>query len=346
MSRRVTTSALLALATAAALLGGCSGGGQKVGQVRGETTAAIASDHLSAAILLRRAIGVLLAPAVDLSARQTRRRRANAWAAAVRPEASEVPVMYESDTTTPDGIHIHLTMHWDSSYEQTITLPSGQSLSREAGASVWDMFDSTTQIRDTISDGTVLEYTELEQEADMGALKRTYTGTGTLPGGVTVTYELVEADGQFRLTFSASDGIIFQCTVPFVVDMDDDWYIYRPDCVQGVAGSFEGKGGKCDVKLSGYERGWQRLVFTGDGSTSGDSLLSSFAVGADMARGTGTLVQDDLLLGSLAWDANNNGVLTLMDARSEAVTPTASALRFALDLWLRSVALGAPNPGS
>ncbi|MEI6503566.1 MAG: hypothetical protein WCP21_21350, partial [Armatimonadota bacterium] len=206
-----------------------------MGQIRGDRTQAIASDHLSAAILLRRAIGVLLAPMNTDSATQAQRLRRRALAATAQPGKNDVPIMYEDDLVTPDGIHIHITMHWDSSYEETITLPGGRSLLRVAGASVWDMFDSTTQITDTISDGTVLTYTELEQQVGYG-LQRTYTGTGTLPGGITVEYKLFEAGKAFHLRFAASDGIVFKCTVPFVVDLVDDWAIYRPNCVTGVTG--------------------------------------------------------------------------------------------------------------
>jgi len=161
-----------------------------------------------------------------------------------------------------------------------------------------------------------------------------------------VTFSLVEAGTAFQLEFSASDGIVFKCTVPFLVDMVGDWSVYRPDCVTGVVGSFQGQGGQCLVKLSGNASGWQHLRFTGVAGTPTQDLRSSFAVTTNMEQGTGALLQSGQLLGSLAWDASSNGVLTLMDARSQAVTPAASALRFALDLWLRAVALGAPNPGS
>ncbi|MBU0610320.1 MAG: hypothetical protein KKI08_20735, partial [Armatimonadetes bacterium] len=170
-----------------------------------------------------------------------------------------------------------------------------------------------------------------------------WTGTIRLPGGAAMNFTLDRVEGdRDQLQVALPDGSVLTLNIPIRGDLAyrQDW----PRYADGVTGTFTVPGRGATQLQIGAE-----LLPDGDGvwnrwqSAAADGTQGDYALNAD-SSGTGQLQQGGQPVGALRWTDQGVGMLDLLGAGVEAVTPSAAARDFRLDQWVRNTALLGPAP--
>lgn len=328
-------STLVTAATVIGMLGGCSGSGQRIGEVRGDTEQALASDTLTAALLLKRTLRALVEPTVQLSQYRAAR--------GVAPSASSRVgrVIDECDRVWSQG-NVHCIYYANGDSEELWTMTDGTSMHRRCSPTtpVGDDDSWFHSTMDRYSDGTTLSYDTTQYGRYLyGDDLR--TGTITDPEEASIHFAFRRKPDLCTLSFQTDGGLTFEVAlIPFSYDVFD--------ITKRATGSLTSPSGTSTFKLTGdwVGGGWQRLEFSGLAGTPLSGVVSDFSVGPALEWGSGRIMRDGQLVGDLAWDGNVTGRMTLTGLATFAVHPAASAARFDFDGWLHSMAWLSPKPGN
>jgi len=335
MDRRVYWVAIAGVLIWAALLGGCSGAGVPVADVRGDDLRAMAEDHLSAVLLFRSWTNVLhrRMPQADAEGTGTAQGCATALDTEILGDGSTHMWGTNSDCSVFDYI---TTI--DNITTGFIEWPNGMRMD-----GIWYApgFDDTGTLASqhavvTFEDGTQLDYVH---SVDMVTplSPQIMDGSARRRDGQEMDFWLSRTqNAEDHLIIDLPDGAQMEIRIPLQAMPGT---LYWPVFEAGATGTYaNGAGPPLDFEVRGEDDEWNMWRFE-----AGDGTVGTFAVGEEFG-GTGQLLQGDNPIAGLRWDAPTTGTLDIVAATTWQVSPSAAARDFQVDQWIANAIALNPTP--
>ena len=317
---------LAVLAVGIALLG-CSGAGTTAAQVSGARVQTLATDNLSAVVLMGSWLKILY-PATPSPGKCT-------VTTDVYPLGGGA--FHITGTESDCGV-IDYTEQADGSGSGRTTWPGGLSSTKSWSAPVVAGAKQTWQIDQTTPEGAYLNYASV-LDAGLPGAPLLLQGTVTLPDGKTMGFAWERAnDREDLLTLNLPDGSSLEMTVPLArLARQPNQPVYS----SGGEGTFKDAAGvTLKLHFNGSADHWKHWGFTATGGMAGSFSLAQGVSGG----GAGLVTQGGKLAGTLSWLANGKGTLSLLGATVAQLTPSAAAFDFETDRWIHNLGLLGPGP--
>ncbi|NSW56488.1 MAG: hypothetical protein HPY44_10765 [Armatimonadetes bacterium] len=331
MTHLTRSGLALGTITLLVVLGGCSGSGQPVQEVTGQSYKSLATDHLSAVVTVRSWFNIM-------------HQKLGVGAA----QGGCTPTYFEEQLpdgsthawgTTSDCIQYDYVLRPDESGSGTHTRPDGSQTQLQWTTPVWEGDKVTYHTTETLWTGGTLDY-DFSIDFSVPTSLQSWDGYAQLPNTQRMQFRVVrtqEVDDKLWVTLP--DGAMLYVTVPTA---PADGTSYWPVFSSGATGTYTGPSGRTlDFTILGDDASerWQKWVFQGSDGSSG-----SFNLGADLL-GSGTLTDGTQVIGALNWQAGAmTGILDLLAADTTEVTPSAAARDFQIDRWITNMAAMGPAP--
>jgi hypothetical protein len=305
-------------------LAGCSGAGAPASQVSGAPVQSLATDQLSAVTLVSSWSRLLYAQMTTPTVNNTKFFLNGANRNWGTESDGGVFDFYEQKSGQQSG---------------SITWPDGMSVHFYWSAPVITAAAYTYVGHTKFSDGTRFDFSLISNTN--APYPQNWEGSAHLANGQTARFTLnrIEPDSGApsfdTLGVRLPDGSALHLTVPTQTTASS---LFWPTYTSGADGSLVAGSEHLNFHLSGNATQWDKWQFSTTAGAHG-----SFALNSDFS-GAGTLRQGAGLSGSLQWNANALGSLSLLGAAATAVSPSAAAQAFDIDRWLTNAALLGPSP--
>ena len=324
MRLTAATVVLAGIVVAVLCVGGCSGPGVTVQNVRGGTVQTTATDHVTAVLLVKSWFAIIYPKAADGDCGLD-------WDQEVLPDGSVHVWGTNSDCSTFDFVQAP-----DRSGSGARTCPDGRISTMTWTALSQDGSSATQGIQHALWDGTQLAYTWTMDWTIPEAAAQTYEGSATLADGRSMGFVLERTTrAEDHLALALADGSQLEVQVPVRTVQT----VPCPLFAEGAIGVFRSASGhELAFTLTGEQDRWDRWQFTCTDGTWGD-----FALGEDF-EGSGQLTHGERLAGALRWLPTGDGTLDLVAAASAEVVPSAAARDFQIEQWFANLAAMGPTP--
>ena len=318
---------LAVLAVGIAILG-CSGAGTTPAQVAGGPVQALATDNLSAYVLVSSWASILYPPPAG----------AGQCEEVINPPKTLPDGSTEVTGTLTDCGAFDRIETKDKSGHESIKWPNGTSDYTSWSAPVHNGNKVTQQLDEMTPRGAHLKYASIITYGAPGT-PRLYQGTVTLPDLKIMRFAWKRTNEVAdHVTLDLPDGSALEFRVPLV---RRNYQANQPGYTRGAQGSFtDAAGATLKFQLTATGNKWTQWQFTTPGGAAGSFSLANGLSGG----GAGQLTQGGRMVGSLNWLAGGAGSLSLLGTGAWQVTPSAAAIDFETDRWLGNTALLGPAP--
>ena len=325
MTDKAWTSVLCVVSMAALLAAGCSGPGVDIAAIQPVGLQTIASDHISAVVLLKSWLNILYPSADGAGPCEPERHYER------NPDGS----IHFWGTNSDCSVYDHTTQA-DGSGQGTITFSDG-SVAHFTWSAVTIVNGVMSQdVHQEFPDGVTLDFT-FSIDPNPPDYGQSWTGSALMAKGQQMDYTMVRLpDKVDHLHVDLPDGSALDVRIPLTTAPGVRyWPIFDP----GASGHFNAPGGeRLDFALSGEDDYWSHWTFdTADGTSGVFELDEDFG-------GAGNLTRDGSVMAALLWQQDGTGTLSLVDAGAVDVTPSAAACDFQIDRWVASIAAMGPAP--
>lgn len=313
---------------AGSCLAGCSGAGAPARSGRLTALEAVAGDHLTALLHVKRWFGILYPtpPARPCSTGATR----------LKPQPGDPPGSMRMRLALSDCTKIEVLQRKDGSGSQVVTFPDGRQKTVTWGVARREPGWVKQDVSEALWDGHRLDY-EVGISTAGDPYDRYERGTATLADGRTMGIRHDRNLNRDAVELRPDDGSQLQFETPLASVGGKP---FQPVHETGAAGTFtspEGRRHAFAVRGASGD-GWRTWDFSTDAGTTARLTLD-----ADLA-GSGTLSEDGEVAALLRWAADGRGTLTPLGAADIAITPSAAARDFRIDQWIHNVAALGPSP--
>ncbi|MBM3498639.1 MAG: hypothetical protein FJX74_08190 [Armatimonadetes bacterium] len=309
-------------------LGGCSGAGAPARSARLGTLEAVARDHLTALLHVKRWLAILY-PTPPKNPCQTSAQR-------LKRQPGDPPGSTRMRLRLSDCTEIDVFQLADGSGSQEVTFPDGQQKTVRWGVARREPGWVKQDVDETLWDGHRLRY-EVGISTAGAPYDRYEEGRATLADGHSMQFRHDRNLNRDAVDLQPNNGSELRFEVPLQSVAGAP---FRPVHETGIAGALShGAGYTHTFAVLGTDaEGWTNWALSAP-----DGITGSFRLDGELA-GSGTLSERGKLVALLTWSADGQGTLTPIGGPDVEVGASAAARAFQVDQWIRNIAALGPSP--
>jgi len=333
VKRTVAVTLTLALCAALpCLLAGCSGTGAPA--VPGSVTElqALATDHLTCLFLVKTWFSILHHPPRPAKPPPG---PCTPGTIVLPPEPGDPPGTTRRQRTDAGCTVLVSVLFPDGSGQVTVTRPPGRVTHTTFEAAYTEGEWMKQELVQRFWDGTEMTY-QIGLRLASPDNEQYWEGDLALQDGRAMQFRIDRQLYLDEVRVDLPDHSHLEVSAPVTPAGDPAWPVFT----EPATGRFVGPDGdEQTFRLwsTGPEK-WQQWAIT-----AAEGVTGHFTLG-DGLSGSGQIRQAGTLLGTLAWDAAGEGLLTPTQAAALPVSPSGAARDFAIDRWIGSLAELGPSP--